>query len=66
MMKSFTFYDFFAQTNDERNTGSQALSDHSAVKTMPGNRVIQAIMNYSRALFVQKSEMLGYIRLLMN
>lgn len=66
MMKSFTFHDFFAHTNDERNTGSEALPDRAAVNTMPGNQLIQAIMNYSRALFVQKSEMLGYIRLMMN
>lgn len=66
MMKAFTFDDLFNHTFDELD--AEGLSDAKLDKEVPQPKssVITMIMNYSRALSVQKTKTIGNISLLLN
>jgi hypothetical protein len=66
MMKAFTFDDLFTQSFDELKADGRIHSEMDKKEPQPKAGVISTIMNYSRALSVQKTRTIGNISYLLN
>jgi hypothetical protein len=66
MMKAFTFDDLFTHTFDELKADGLIHSEMDKKEPQPKTGVISTIMNYSRALSVQKTRTMGNISYLLN
>ncbi|MBP6978537.1 MAG: hypothetical protein PHD61_05260 [Bacteroidales bacterium] len=65
MMKSFTFEDLFSHSFNKR-LPQRRVGLETVNRSQPKPGVISMILNYSRALSVQESKILGTISYLMN
>ncbi len=66
MMKSFTFDDLFNHTFDELKAEGLIDAELDTKAPQPKSSVISMIVNYSRALSVQKTKTIGNISFLLN
>lgn len=66
MMKSFTFEDLFSRSFDEPVSEGFTGSNPDTTMQQPKTRVISMILNYSRALSVQQTKVMGPVCFMKN